>query len=123
MQNLFINIEQSVSIVLFAIGFTLLMLNRNLIKKIIGLNIMGTATYLFLVAIGYIKGKNPPILIDGIRGAENYMNPIPSGLVLTGIVVSVSFTAILLALTIRLYRCYGTLDMDKIALMAKKEEK
>lgn len=117
---LFTNFEQSVSVILFAIGFTLLLLHRNLLKKIIGLNIMGTATYLFLIAIGYIDGRLSPIAVAGVRGADKYINPIPSGLVLTGIVVSVSFTALLLALTIRLYRRHGTLDMDKIALLSKK---
>lgn len=51
------------------------------------------------------------------------MNPIPSGLVLTGIVVSVSVTALMLSLTIRLYRRYHTLDLDEISTLLKKEEK
>ena len=49
-----------------------------------------------------------------------YVNPLPAGLVLTGIVVSVSVTAIMLALTVRLYRRYHTLDIDRIALLARE---
>ena len=45
---------------------------------------------------------------------------MPAGLVLTGIVVSVSVTALMLALTIRLYRRYGTLDIDQIVTLARK---
>ena len=87
-----------------------------MIKKIIGLNIMDTAVYLFLAAKGYIEGKAAPIVVDGVQSQEAYINPIPSGLVLTGIVVSVSVTALMLSLTIRLYKRYHTLDLDEISL-------
>lgn len=120
--NLFQNYFETVAVILFGIGFTTLLLHRNMIKKIIGLNIMDTAVYLFLAAKGYINGRKAPIVIDGIQDMKAYINPIPSGLVLTGIVVSVSVTAVMLALTIRLYRRYGSLDLDEISMRAKKEE-
>lgn len=119
---LFSNIEETVSVVLFGVGFTMLLLHRNLIKKIMGMNIMDTAVYLFLAAKGYISGRMVPIITDGIREASAYINPVPSGLVLTGIVVSVSTTALMLALTIRLYERYGSLDLDEILMRAKEEE-
>lgn len=121
-QLLYDNLEQTVSVILFGIGFTILLLQRNLIRKIIGLNIMDTAVYLFLASMGYIHGRNAPIVADGVLDTAAYINPIPAGLVLTGIVVSVSFTAIMLALTVRLYRRYHTLDIDQIALLAKRED-
>ena len=121
MGNLFTNFEEVISVTLFAIGFTSLLLNQNLIKTIIGLNIMDTAVYLFLAAKGYIEGRKAPIIVDGIQSVEAYVNPVPSGLVLTGIVVSVSVTAILLAMTIRLYRRYHTLNLDEIMMLHKKE--
>lgn len=121
-QHLLLNIEETVSIVLFGIGFTILLLHRNLIKKIMGMNIMDTATYLFLAAKGYITGRAVPIVVDGIQDVEAYINPVPSGLVLTGIVVSVSTTALMLALTIRLYERYHSLDLDEILILAKEEE-
>lgn len=113
--------DEIVSVILFAIGFTTLMLSKNLIKKIIGLNIMDTAVYLFLAVKGYVEGRKAPIIVDGVTDVENYINPIPSGLVLTGIVVSVSVTAILLAITIRLYRRYNTLNLDEIMMHYAKE--
>ena len=119
---LFVNIEETVSIILFGVGFTMLMLHRNLIKKIMGMNIMDTAVYLFLAAKGYIKGRMVPIVTDGIQDVSAYINPVPSGLVLTGIVVSVSTTALMLALTIRLYERYGSLDLDQILMRAKEDE-
>ncbi|NLA54009.1 MAG: cation:proton antiporter subunit C [Clostridiales bacterium] len=120
-QLLYENLEQSVAVVLFGIGFTILLLQRNLIRKIIGLNIMDTAIYLFLASMGYISGRKAPIVVDGVTDAAAYINPIPSGLVLS-IVVAVSFTGIMLALTVRLYRRYQTLNIDEISLLAKGED-
>lgn len=115
------NLDETAAIILFGIGFTTLLLNRNMIKKIIGLNIMDTAIYLFLASMGYIDGHVAPIVVDGVQSVERYVNPVPSGLVLTGIVVSVSVTALMLSLTVRLYRRYHTLDIDKIMMLARKE--
>ena len=112
--NLFNNYGEAVAMILFVIGFGNLMLQSNLIKKIIGLNIMDTAVYLFLAEKGYISGRVAPIVVDGIQSTEAYINPVPSGLVLTGIVVSVSVSALMLSLTIRLYQRYHTLDLDEI---------
>ena len=123
MEALFIKLVETVSIILFGIGFTMLLLHRNLIKKIMGMNIMDTAVYLFLAAKGYIKGRMVPIVTEGIQDVSAYINPVPSGLVLTGIVVSVSTTALMLALTIRLYERYGSLDLDQILMRAKEEER
>ncbi|MBQ5973419.1 MAG: cation:proton antiporter subunit C [Oscillospiraceae bacterium] len=123
LENLAAHLEEVVAMVLFGIGLTTLILHRNIVKKIIGLNIMDTAVYYFLASMGYIDGRLAPILTDGAAEAEAYINPIPSGLVLTGIVVSVSVTAMMLALTVRLYRRYRTLDLDEIYLFAQKEGK
>lgn len=119
--NLWINYGEAVAAILFCIGFTNLLLQTNLIKKIIGLNIMDSAIYLFLAEKGYIVGRTAPIVTDGVTSVEAYINPIPSGLVLTGIVVSVSVSALMLSLTIRLYIRYHSLDLDEIAAQLKKE--
>ena len=116
------HLEELVAVLLFGIGFTTLLLNRNIIKKIIGFNIMDTAIYLFLTSVGYIEGRTAPILVDGITDAAHYINPIPSGLVLTGIVVSVSVSALMLSLTVRLYRRYHTLNIDHITMLMKGED-
>ena len=120
--NLINNYPEAVAMILFGIGFSNLLLQKNLIKKIIGLNIMDTATNLFLALKGYIFQRKAPVVVDGITQVEHYVNPIPSGLVLTGIVVSVSVTALMLSLTIRLYRRYHTLDLDEITTRIRKEE-
>ncbi len=119
--NFFSNFGEEVAMILFGIGFANLMFQKNLIKKIIGLNIMDTAIYLFLALKGYIAGRVAPIVVDGVQDVEAYINPIPSGLVLTGIVVSVSVTALMLSLTVRLYQRYHTLDLDVISAKLRRE--
>ena len=104
-ENLLINYEETAAIILFGIGLTMLLFQQNLIKKLIGMNIMDTGTFLFLASMGY--------------SAERYINPIPAGLVLTGIVVSVSVTAIMLSLSVRLYKRYHTLELDEIYTLSK----
>ena len=119
--NLLTNYGEAVAMILFGIGFANLLFQKNLIKKIIGLNIMDTAVYLFLAEKGYIAGRLAPIVVNGVQDVEAYINPIPSGLVLTGIVVSVSVSALMLSLTVRLYRRYHILDLDEISARLRKE--
>ena len=123
MGNLFVNFGEAIAMLLFVIGFANLLLHKNLIKKIIGLNIMDSAIYLFLAEKGYIAGRGVPIVVDGVQKVEAYINPIPSGLVLTGIVVSVTVSALMLSLTVCLYRRYHTLDLDEISTLLRKEDK
>ena len=123
LQLLYEHIDEVVALALFGIGFTQLLLNKHLIKKIIGFSKMDNGIYLFLASYGYIESRIAPIYVDGIMDPTHYVNPLPAGLVLTGIVVSVSVTGIMLGLTIRLYRRYRTLDIDEIAELVRKEGK
>ena len=116
------NFEEIVSIILFAIGFTTLLLHKNLFKKIIGFDVMDCAIFLFLASKGYISGRTAPIVVDGVQEVSAYINPIPAGLVLTGIVVSVSVSAIMLSLSIRLYARYQTLDIDQLMMRIRREQ-
>ena len=122
MGSFFSNHYEVVAILLFGIGFTTMLINRNLVKKVIGLNITGTAIYLFLAAKGYVSGRAAPIIVDGIQDVAAYVNPIPAGLILTGIVISVSVTAFSLALIVSLYKRYETLDLDEIMRRVSQEE-
>ena len=93
MGNLLINYYETISIIIFGIGFIMFLLNQNLIKKIIGMDMMDGGTFLYFVAKGYIHERRAPIIENGIQLVEAYINPLPAGLVLTGIVVSVCMTA------------------------------
>ena len=115
------NYQEAVAIILFGIGFATLLFQRNLIRKLIGMNIMAAGLFLFLTSMGYIEGRKAPIIANGVTDLEAYINPVPAGLVLTGIVVSVSVTAVMLSLTVRLYKRYHTLDMDEIYALSEKE--
>ena len=122
MQYLLVNYEQTAAVILFSIGFSTMLLHKNLLKKIIGMDIMDAGIFLFLACQGFIKGRVAPIVVGGVQDVEAYINPVPAGLVLTGIVVSVSVTALMLALTVRLYYRYHTLNLDEMIALAGKEE-
>ena len=117
LHNLPFNYEEAVAVILFAIGLSMLLFCRNLLKKIIGLDVMDAGIFLLLADRGYITGRTVPIIVDGVTEMEYYINPIPAGLVLTGIVVSVSVTALMLSLAVRLYSTYRTLEIDKLYIM------
>ena len=121
--NIASNYEEAVAVILFCIGFCMLLFSRNLLKKVIGLDIMDTGVFLLLADRGYIAGRTVPIITDGVTDMAHYINPIPAGLVLTGIVVSVSVSALMLSLTVRIYKTYRTLDMDKLYLMISNRRK
>lgn len=118
--RLLTNHYETAAVILFFIGFMTLLLHRNIIKKIIGMNIMDSATFLFLAANGYIQGRIAPFAVVGEQATvETFVNPIPAGLVLTGIVVSVSVSAFSFALSYRLNQRFGTLDVDEILFLAR----
>ncbi|HLE08906.1 MAG TPA: cation:proton antiporter subunit C [Thermodesulfobacteriota bacterium] len=105
-------------IALMMIGFYAMIAKENLIKKIIGMNIFQTAVFLFYISAGKVRGGTAPILWEK---AVLYDNPLPHTLMLTGIVVSVSTTAVAFAIVIKIYREYGTIEEDKILGLAEGE--
>jgi multicomponent Na+:H+ antiporter subunit C len=107
---------------LVMIGMYAMIAKHNLVKKIVGMNIVQTAVILFYVSIGAKKGKLLPIIAhgEGESGqhavhAIDYINPLPHVLMLTAIVVSVATLGVALALAIKIYRRYGTLEENEIA--------
>lgn len=105
-------------VTLMMIGFYAMIAKKNLIKKVIGANIFQTAIFLFYISLSDIKGGTEPIILHGetsTHAAEIiYTNPVPHVLILTAIVVSVSTTALALALIIRIYEEYGSIEEDVI---------
>ncbi len=124
LQGLNFNHFEAASVLLFVIGMAGMLFNRNLIKKIVSMVFMDNAVFLFLTSNGYIPEHLPPIVLNPDIPASTtvYSNPVPTALVLTGIVVSVSVTAFSLALTQRLYKKYHSLDIDEIMMLAKRGE-
>ena len=108
-----------VVIFLMMIGLYATISSRNLIKKIIGLNIFQVSVFLFYITMAKVKHGTAPILWDK---SHVYDNPLPHVLILTAIVVSVSTTAVALALIINIYKKYGTIEEDYILAKQKLDE-
>ena len=108
-------------IFLMMVGFYILISRRNLVKKILGLNIFQTSVFIFYISMGKITGGTAPILIEG-EGEVLYSNPLPHVLILTAIVVGVSTTAVALALVVRIKEAYGTIEGDEISAMDNEIE-
>ncbi|MDJ0973082.1 MAG: cation:proton antiporter subunit C [Planctomycetota bacterium] len=107
-----------VYIVLMMIGLYAVLAKGNLVKKVIGLNILQTAVFLFYLSIGHIDGATVPVKWhdDAV-----YENPIPHVLMLTAIVVGVSVTAVALALIVRIKETYGTVEEIEVLDIDERE--
>ena len=101
------------------VGLYAMLAKNNLIKKIIGMGIFQTGIIVFYVSIGAKRGGTIPIIEHGHGAAEaikavDYVNPLPHVLMLTAIVVSVGTLGVALALALRIYTEYNTLQEDEI---------
>jgi multicomponent Na+:H+ antiporter subunit C len=88
---------------------------RNLFKIIIGFSIIDTGIHLVIVSIGYIRGRTAPILNEAVGtagAAERVVDPLPSALVLTAIVIGLAVTALMLTYAVQLHRRRGSLLID-----------
>ncbi|CAI28021.1 Conserved hypothetical protein [Ehrlichia ruminantium str. Gardel] len=100
-----------VSIMLMVIGLYITIANKNLVRKLIGLNIFQTSVLLFYISIGYVYGAVPPILTDK---AVLYTNPLPSVLMLTAIVVGVAILAVGLSIIVKINKKFSSISDRKI---------
>ena len=114
-------------IALMMIGLYAMIVKNNLIKKIIGMNILQTAVILFFISIGAKNKATIPIIEhahgqgDHAVSAVNYINPLPHVLMLTAIVVAVATLGVALALIIKLHQQYRTLEEDEILAQLKDD--
>ena len=136
-------------VVLLLIGLHAMIAKNNLIKKLIGMSIFQTAIILFYVSVGVKDGATIPIYLpehdphgshashsDGneteqsnhgpvVLNAElvkGYSNPLPHVLMLTAIVVGVATLGLALALCLRIYQGYGTIEEDEILAKIEGQE-
>jgi multicomponent Na+:H+ antiporter subunit C len=114
-------------IVLMMIGLYAMIVKKNLVKKIIGMSIFQTAIIFFYVSIGMKKNATIPIISRANDGGEravralDFINPLPHVLMLTAIVVSVATLGVALALAIKVYRQYNSLEEDVIDSLIKEK--
>lgn len=110
-------------ILLLMIGFYAMIGKKNLIKKLIGMNIFQTAIILYFVSTAVKTGATVPILMNhggqGPIDPSHYVNPLPHVLMLTAIVVMISTTGVALAIVKMIYNRYRTLEEDEILEMRK----
>ncbi len=97
--------------VLLMTGFYAIVAKPNLIKKLIGLSLFQSAVFLCYITFGKLAGGTAPIVG---KGAELFSSPLPQVLILTAIVVSISTTALGLALVLRIKEAYGSIEEDEI---------
>ena len=117
--DLFAHYNYWVVIALSMLGMYVVMANPNLVMKIIGLNIFQTAVFILYISVGELEGGTAPILSDAFTV---YANPLPHVLILTAIVVGVATTALALALAVRIYRAYQTIEEDEIDARDARDE-
>ncbi|MBU0465953.1 MAG: cation:proton antiporter subunit C [Proteobacteria bacterium] len=116
-------------VILMMIGLYAMIAKNNLIKKLVGMNIFQTAIILFYVSIGYKTDATIPIIQNAHGGsgghavihAADYINPLPHVLMLTAIVVSVATFGVAMALAVRIYQRYQTLEEDEIRMRLSEE--
>lgn len=102
-------------VILLAVGIYGMVAKRNLVRKLIGMNIFQTAIYLFFIHGAAKREASVPVL-DPTLGADpvHYVNPLPHVIVLTAIVVGVAITGVGLALLVVIHREHGTLDEEEV---------
>ena len=99
-------------IILFMLGFYALIMKTNLIKNVIGLNIMEAAVFFWVISFSDIGGE---VAIHKMgEAAASFNDPVPQALTLTGIVIGASTAALLLTLIIELNKFSGTIDRDQL---------
>lgn len=116
-----IALHYPVAMIMVALGIYALLFRRNLIKMIIGLEIITDGIHIFFISMGFRSGGGPPILTGDFLNvsrigefASQAVDPLPQVLVLTSIVIDIAIVALALSLTIYLYRKHGTLNPKKI---------
>jgi len=101
---------------LLLVGLYGMLAKRNLVKKLVGMNIFQTSIILFYIAVASKRNATVPVIDATLGSADpaHYINPLPHTLMLTAIVVSVATTGVGFALLISIFRRYGTLDEDTL---------
>lgn len=102
---------------LIIIGLWGMLTQRNIIRIIIGFSLMDTGIHMVMVAIGYITGGTAPIINDAVPIADainRVVDPVPSALVLTAIVIGLGVTAVMLSFALRIHKAHKTLMIDEL---------
>jgi len=103
---------------LMLIGLWAMFVHKNIIRMIIGFSIIDTGIHMVMVSLGYITGGTAPIFDDVVRVTDSsvvIVDPVPSALVLTAIVIGLGVTAIMLSYAVKIYQAKNSLSIDDCA--------
>lgn len=115
------NLPYIAPFVMMSVGIYLILLDKNLIKKVVGLNLFQGGIIVFYILIAKINNALPPV--DGINiKNEVYSNPLPHVLMLTAIVVGIATTSLACALIYQIYKNYGTIDEEELIKINNPEQ-
>lgn len=103
---------------LFMIGLYGIVSSRNLVRTILSLTILQSATYVVLLGIGYKTGGRAPIYAD-IPAVSTAVDPVVQVIVLTDVVIEATVSALLLALAVQAHKRFGSLDPDELRVLTK----
>ena len=109
------NIVLATGFILVLIGLWGMLTHRNILRIIIGFSLVDTGVHIVIVSIGYVTDGTAPIIDRALSRSDassRAVDPIPSALVVTAIVIGLAVTAIMLAYAIRLYETRKTLSID-----------
>ncbi len=109
------NIATLTGMLLILAGLWGMLTKKNIVKIIVGFSIIDTGIHLVMVSIGYLPGRTAPILDAAVPvsdAANRVVDPIPSALVLTAIVIGLAVTALMLTYAVRLYRLNESLSIE-----------
>jgi multicomponent Na+:H+ antiporter subunit C len=107
----------ALAFLLMGIGVWGLLSRRHIIKIIISFSLLDTGIHILLVATGYRSGGTAQIFDKDLPVAEGLsraVDPVPSALVLTAIVIGLAVTALMLSFAVKIYRRRRTVYSDKI---------
>ena len=109
------NIVLATGFILVLIGFWGMLTHRHILRIIIGFSLIDTGIHIVIVSVGYVANRTAPIIDSALSPSQapsRVVDPIPSALVVTAIVIGLSVTAVMLAYAIRLYESKKTLSID-----------
>ena len=96
---------------LFGCGLYMI-LSRSIVRMLMGLSLLGTATNLMVFQTGRNRSAQPPIIPEGSDRLLDAADPVPQALILTAIVIGFALTVMLAALALRAWRSHGTVSSD-----------
>jgi multicomponent Na+:H+ antiporter subunit C len=109
---------------LFCLGTYAVVTRRNLIKIVLGLSLMESATYLLMVSLAYRRDATAPVLVSPPKGQTpeslargNVADPVLQNFCLTAIIIGVAVTGVFLAVVVRIAQHYKSIDADDIRAM------